>query len=1085
MTYLRIRPGPPKFHLRNDVDGQLQRLFSEEKYAKAAVLARQRYRTTNDEIYKALEMIAKTHSDNATDLIDSRETLQAILKETNIKDIYLIDICETAAGWFHLDYTDMIGVLRSKLVKALPKDQIIGRRCFERCMYNSDWDNAQEIAVSLNKNFPGDRNLLFRNILTTFLIAGSDDAPEYKKKLFPNLAKAQVDRAFNLRPPTGKEKTPPAQIELKLGEISLWMQIRTKFGSPQENLMLLSRPDWGPLFFLDRGLKEAFLASIELLRSNEHWEEIVRVTNIILDKVITFEKEDKHHNHHTDLLSITQQVGDNADAVKRHYKPISRDFLLWMHVLEAIQHVPNSQQALDTFYKKTEELVPFFNDEAMSSEVFRKNYDLILLDMIFARARIVTDSSYDAFYDESKETKKTTCLLNFATKYRKSPSCVPTLMLYIKTLSREEVTVFLDLLGVEYLKSREEIDLFERLFLIVLRLRVRFFQATSLKAGEECRVCHALAKKDNLGSDCQNCLQDILTAALDAFSLGIQDEGVSQKAAQETDGPLASLAVLGALCLIKLAGVGYRTWKEGEESPLYNTDIQLFLQAVVWLDFYLRKAPRNSTLRILLVKLYIKMGCVTRASHIWDAFDVKNHLLECLGSICLDRLATVSPAHFIAGQPYAFHFTEPLISHFEEALQRKYPDAVLKTLEYHNYAQIPDIIKLAQDQSHNCVSILAIVEHRRGIRLHSNRNGDTIQNEPLIGSLSPDYELRDNTDYNPLPHWMGDQSTPIQELVSLGPLPTNRRCHLSILAEHFLDLVSYTQPKECKYTKASQVLPLDWQAAVSSCNDLHKNLDTLLMGQTHKDMDAFLSDHIYDEHDLTRPESLYFRIVYSLTDFVKLVLQTIARHVSLPPDSFVLLVSPPKTPTPKGQAIACAARIIQLLNHQTRDFLALPDGMPTKIHTFHGVASLHAMGMLRESSHAIKTTVQYISIASERLKVAEKSGEDFAWLSHLTEKISRASATADTHMKDRVKSLTESLHASGWVDRLESWVFSDTAVLPEYRFQFSYAELGDLKKEVASKLGEFIPASERENWAIEVADSWRDVIKGWCAVRFD
>ncbi|KAI0970251.1 N-acetyltransferase B complex non catalytic subunit-domain-containing protein [Xylaria arbuscula] len=1074
MPYFRIRPKDPGFRANKDLEEKLRTLFDEEKYAAAAAHARKRYKITNDQTFRALEMVAKTHSDNAEDLIDCIETLQAILKETIIKDPFIIDICETTAAWFHFDYTDTIGVLRSKLAKARPKDQIIGHRCFSRCMYHSDWDNAQEIAASLNKNIPADRDLLFCNILTTYLIATSDNAPEYKKKLFSNLAKAQVDRAFNLRPPTGKEKNPPAQIDLKVEEILLWMQIRTKFGSPQENLVLLLRPDWGPLFFLDRGLFEAFWQSIKLLHFNEQWEEIVRVTSIIFEKVITFEK-----------TTATQQVDVIPDAVKRYYKSVSREFFLWTIATESFQHVPNNQQALDTFRKKTEELVRVLDEEAGSIVVFQQNYDRILLDMIFSRARIVTDSSYDSFYDELKETEKPTCLFNFARKYRKSPNCLSTLTPYIKTLSREEMTKFLDELGIESLKRREGIDLFDRFFLIVLRLRVRFFQATSLKAGEECRVCHSLAKKDNLGSDCQDCLKDILTAALDAFNLGIQDKAVLQKDREETDSPLASLAVLGSLCLIKLAGVGYRTWKEGEESPLYNTDIQLFLQAVVWLDFYLQKAPNNTTLRILLVKLYLKMGCVTRASHIWGPFDVKNHLLECLGSICLDRLATISPAHFITGQPYAFYFTEPLIGHFEEALQRRYPSTVLAALDHHSYLQVLDIIQLAQDQSRNCVSILAIVEHRRGIRFHLNRNEIGIQDEPLIANLSFDYEFQDNTDYTPLPQWMGDQSTPIQELVSLGPLPTNRRCHLSILAEHFLDLVSYVQPRECKYTKASQVLPLDWQAALSSCNTMHKNLDALLMGQAHKNMDTFLSGHRRDEHDLTRPESLYFRIVYLLTEFVKLVLQTIARHASLSPDSLVLLVSPPKTPTPKEQAIACAARIIQLMNHQTRDFLALPDGMPTKIHTFHGVASLHAMGMLRESSHVIKTTVQYVSIAFERLKLAEKSREDFAGLSHLTEKLSRASATADTHMKDRIKSLTESLHASGWVDRLEDWVFGDTAVLPEYRYQFSYAELGDLKKHVASKLGEFIPVVDRENWAIAVADSWRDVVKGWSMVRFN
>lgn len=216
----------------------------------------------------------------------------------------------------------------------------------------------------------------------------------------------------------------------------------------------------------------------------------------------------------------------------------------------------------------------------------------------------------------------------------------------------------------------------------------------------------------------------------------MQDEEASRKAADETEDPLSDLAVLGSLCLVKLAEAGGRNWQYMKESPLYYTDIQLFLQAVLWLDFYLRKTPKNNSLRMLLVKLYLKMGCVTRALNIWGAFDVKNTLLECLGTIYLDRLATISPSHFMTGPSRPRSFAEPFLRHFETALQKRYPDIVTKTLQNGSYAEIPNIIKLAQDQSRNCVQVLAVVEFRRGQRLKAGRNEITIQEEPLIGVLS-------------------------------------------------------------------------------------------------------------------------------------------------------------------------------------------------------------------------------------------------------------------------------------------------------------------------------------------------------------
>lgn len=167
-------------------------------------------------------------------------------------------------------------------------------------------------------------------------------------------------------------------------------------------------------------------------------------------------------------------------------------------------------------------------------------------------------------------------------------------------------------------------------------------------------------------------------------------------------------------------------------SPLYHTKIQLFLQAVIWLEFYLKKAPNNDSLRLLLVKLYLMMGCVTRALEIWSIFDVKNALLECLGTVCLDRLASISPSHFATGPSHLRSFAEPFIRHFEIAIQKRYPDTVLKTLQNSSYAELPDVIDLAQNQSRNCVVVLAVVENRRGMRLRSGRNEAAIDDEPLI-----------------------------------------------------------------------------------------------------------------------------------------------------------------------------------------------------------------------------------------------------------------------------------------------------------------------------------------------------------------
>ncbi|KAI3322147.1 hypothetical protein HD806DRAFT_523531 [Xylariaceae sp. AK1471] len=1032
MIPIRIPPAPRMVQLKHSVDIQLDHVFHEGQWTVAANLARQRHKSTKDEYYRAVEIAAKSRGDNPTDHAIGEEVVQTMVNEnTTIKDVDALDLYEFAIHGLSMDYTKTIGVLRVRLVKSLPKDQNAGLKCLEACMWYSDWENAQEIAVSLNKNFPLERKYLFYNILTTILVAASDSTHENKKKLFPNLAKAQADKAFNLRPTAGQKETSLGQLEISQNELLLWLEIRIRFGSPQENLKLLSLPLWNPLVFLERGLTDAYQLAMILLCQDNQWDEFIRVANAVFDKVILIGKEKPAAVESTgNKDKISRPSVD--DIINERYMNAAREWATWVSMLDAANHHSNHQKFLKAFRKKIEKVVPVLRDYKRMSPVFEKNYDRILLAISFARASMATVSD-----GIELGVNKVYRLVELSHKILRDPSGFATLKPFLRELNKEETANYVRALGTTDIDETKDLGMFDDLLLVALRLRVMFFEVTSLKAGEECQFCNSVA---NDGPDCKTCIKSIAKRAFEAFRLGLKDESVSQIVQNEIEDPLSNLAVLGSICLLKIAGAGRRNWQYKKESPLYNTDLQLFLQAVVWLDFYLRKTPRNDALRLLLVKMYLMMGCVTQALQVWNRFDVKNTLLECLGSLCLDRLASISPAHFVPGSSRHSNFADAFLRHFESAIQKKYPDTVTKTLQNGSYAQLTEIIKLVQEQGRNCVLVLAVVENRRGMRLKSGRSESAIEDEPLIGSLSPNYQLQDGTDYTPFPNWGGPYS--------------NRRCHLSILAERFIDLVCYVQPKDFKPSKANQLLHADWHAANSSCKTFQENLDTLLYGEEYE-----------NDNDLTDPETWYFRVVTELTKFVKLLLEHVLLETS--------------TKQAREEILAVVKRTLMILGYQTQGFLSVPDGIPTKMHTLHGVAALHAMGMLRESSLATKNTVQYISAAIDRVKATDKSrgANEVAWLSPELKKLSAAATLADTQMKDRVKKLSDNLHTSGWVDRLEDWAFGDTAVL--------YEADSDFKSEMVSRFAEVIPKESFEAWAIDVADSWRDVVKGWSAVKFD
>ncbi|TRX98064.1 hypothetical protein FHL15_001274 [Xylaria flabelliformis] len=964
----RIAPAPRSIQLKHTVDLQLDRAFHDEQWAIAANLARNRHNATKDEYYKAVEIAAKSRCDNAADRTLGGEVVQTMINDnTVIKDVDALDLYEFSIACRPMNYAKTIGVLRSRLVKALPKDQNAGVRCLEACMWYSDWENAQE------------------------------------------------------------------------DEVLLWLQIRQRFGSAQENLMLLSLPNWGPLLFLERGFTEAFFQSIQLLSFNEQWEEIIKVADTVFDKVISLGQE---------------EPPASSLAINERYTKASREWLLWTSSVNAAKKLLNGQETLKTFHKKIKKVIRVLNAFDLMNPVFQKNYDMILLDIAFHRALMATTSPHNKF-----EHNIVPHLLRLAKKHADASSCFMTLKGFLELLDQTKIAEFVDDLGSEHTKDVEGVDTFDKLVLLALRLKVRLFQATSLTANERCSFCQSMISK---GPDCKTCLKSITACALDGFRAGVQDTDVSEKAAHQSEDPLLNLAILGSICLIKLAGAGHKSWQHRKESPLYHVNIQLFLQAVIWLDFCFRRRPKNDSLDLLLVRLYLLMGCVTPALKIFGRSGIKATLLESLGMVCYDRLASISPGHFVQKMGQDRTLMDNFRRYFETAVEKRYPDCVKVSLENSIYAGVPRLVELAHMQSHNCALVLTVVEIHRGLRMKTGRNEATMDEEPLIAHLPPDYELRDRTDYDSLPQWTGPQSMPIQELTAYGPLPTNRRCHLCILTERFFDLVCYAQPKDFKPSKATQLLQVDWQAAASTCKFLHTSLDALLFGD---------SDDI--QKDVTGPEAWHFRIVSQLAKLVSQVLET----VLLPPPAAAA-----STKAAREDVVHTIHRTLKLMEYQSQDFLALPRGIHARMHTLHGVAATHAMGMLRDSALAARHAVQFLGAALDRIKTTDKprGTAEAAWLTPETRKLVAAAAAADAGMKERVKVLTDGLNMSGWVDCLLGWVFGDDDDDDD-----DIAGQDGFGGIVAKKMDLFIPADVREEWAADVTDSWRDVVKGWRDVSDD
>ncbi|KAI1134082.1 N-acetyltransferase B complex non catalytic subunit-domain-containing protein [Hypoxylon sp. FL0543] len=1079
------RPSPRQVSLKQSVPVSLQTAFGEEQWTNAANSARQRYRSTKDPYYLAVEIAAKSQSDNVADRSAGKVAVENMVKDnTVLTDVDALDLYEFACSRVDIKYPETIGLLRLRLVKALPKDQISGTRCFEACVWNADWKNAQEIAASLNKNFVNDSKILFRYILATHQYSLSEACPEGSRKIFAALAKAQANKAFDHRGVNADKERDPNRTPLNESEAWLWLDIRVTHCDSKDNLALFRKPEYSPLAFLEAGQHEPYWKALTYLVEHSMWDDIRQIGKDILERAIrichseasAIEADENVMNLRklTDAEADQSSPAKDSTAKKDLLKAIekarpsrsSKDYLLiaasseyglLTAMFKAAIAQPDSKLALKKFGLLIDKVAKALSRAHCMKPIFRRTHRIMVLAVISARHLLAASPS----------TSRVVHIVNYIIQNYESPQCLVEAMVFIKDLTQPELMVLLSSLRTTGTKCT---DVFQRLVLTSLCLKIRYAVATTY--GPTCWFCDTESKSDK----CVSCLESIAANGLDAYKSGMEDQNLRQNVLpRRSVNPLSDIAVIGAICLLRLAGLGSRDTPKGTGS-LYHTNIQLFLQAVLWLDSCMNASPARSNAHgIILVKLYLLMGCVSRAKTIWDGFGVKNVLLDSLGLLYIDRISSMAPGLWILssrGNP-----AQPFLTHFTKALKITTPNRIMDSLDEGTYSSILEMVQHAEKQAASCSLVLTVVEERRGLRMKANRTEIHIEDQPLVKNLSIEHDLHDITDYASFTvsggenskTYPGDEQT-LQSILHYGPLPTSTRAHLGLLAERFLDLVCYVQPKEYKSAKAGHLMQLDWEYAHTTSSSLEKDMRVMLGiidAKLPEEGEVGL-DRQQEEmkSSLTSPEIWYHCIVHGLANTVKTVIGS-------------GIMKAPTTET-RDQIRLLVKEVLEALNDQTDDFLAVPGNFHSKLYAFHGFASMHAMGMLRESIIAVKQTANYLVTASDKARNADKlrSSAELTWLTAELKKLAAAAVESENTIKARIKLLRDYLdNVDGWRDRLCDWVFDDHAII--------YDEEKDFKKEICELMKAAIPKANAEVWADSIGESWRELMKGWAAVRFE
>lgn len=239
----------------------------------------------------------------------------------------------------------------------------------------------------------------------------------------------------------------------------------------------------------------------------------------------------------------------------------------------------------------------------------------------------------------------------------------------------------------------------------------------------QCRFC-----ENPTSLPCEHCLRTLIADASNAYTQVNSDQELLDAIPGLDKDPRLDLAFVMGTSLLKLSGLRPRT-SDLTQSLWHDVDPGLFLQAVLLLDTQLKQTPGDNELRLLLVQLYLRLGCASYAYQLWIPLDVKRTIQDALSPLFFDRISSLSPGLFHGTRP----LMEPLRSFYSNSLRDVSPVRIWDAFSSGSYTSILDMAEYDDKLRRSCTLMMTLVEERRAIRCFGGKLGCEIEHHPLVG----------------------------------------------------------------------------------------------------------------------------------------------------------------------------------------------------------------------------------------------------------------------------------------------------------------------------------------------------------------
>ncbi|KAK4162403.1 N-acetyltransferase B complex non catalytic subunit-domain-containing protein [Cladorrhinum sp. PSN259] len=1006
--------GPPS--LKNSVDMQLQSAFSDGNWSTVIRLATKRFATFKDPYYEAIKICAESQLDGAVEKCAALVAIDELVKGKKIPDLDTLELYEYACRDFlgyEIEYADGLGPLRARWVKANATSPL-AVQCLQSCLEHWDLVSAQQIATTLDKTFANssDRRYMFWSITLTFLLSISPQCTEASRKIYSMLAVRQLEKAADLTESSEKlEKTDRGLLTEE--EVCLYYKVLLNYGTKEEFLSRLQSPKLGAIAQLKQSRKLLFCEALDALEKWGEWDQIYTLCR--------------------EALTLGLEGATNSFFVC--------DLRIWKKFASAASKATDTDGALA---EVQDILKKFIGIKDKATPMYKKNISLALLETTFR----LPSTTLNPNHNESGLSPRVAQIGLYLDQYYERLAAFDDVKGYVAELSFEEVKSFLDDVLPKIPGDNPEKK--NQIIIKAMECKLRYFLTTcpqtlspqssaidseARQKPYKCRFCSKAASLP-----CRTCLKKIVSDAADAYSQISADKDLLAAIPSLDRDPRLDLALAMGTSLLKLAGLqpygtdaSHTLWELIQPSLLF--------QAVLLLDTQLQITPDDNGLRLLLVQLYLLLGCASYAYKLWGPMGVKRTIQDALSPLFFDRISTLAPGLFHGIKP----LMEPLHTYYSYTLRDPSPLRIWDAFSSGSYTSILDMTEYDKTLRTSATLMMTLVEERRSTRLFGGKIDYDIDDHPLTADIFDDTVLVNKTDYGSFPNLESVYGPPIQEFLRVGPGLSNERSHLSYYTEKYLDLLSYKPPQPYKPAKQTDAAIREKAYALEVLSHVSETLTALLQSS--------------ESLPLTLAEHTYFSILSLLSSAVLIGIST-PRTDPSPPKTLSLLTSSIKSAAGTlrtGFSATSTKRIIASLTE------------------------LHSTALARDTGMAIKQSAAFVLSWNEKENARDRSGrsglhkEVVAEMKALEAAGTRVVADVKTHFSK----LKEGLSESGWLDRVLEVTF------PEHDGNDGNDDddvvVGAVRRVVRRGGG---GQEDEEEWAGKVVDSWRESVKGWVIVQW-